>query len=339
MATVTSSATDRFHTLAAQILGDETLTVDPWLHRYCGSTGSPGGADKYLRYQQDLLDLAGLSPEGKVVVDAGSGFGFTMLVYAVLGAATVRGIELHEGMVSTVQAYLPTLPPDIAARIEVTHGSVFEMPYEDGSADILLSIEAISHYLDVDRFLREAQRVLAPGGTLIVADGNNASNPFHRRRVANLWEAFENGPTGRQMYGHVVEVPYVDRRRDLLARELPDLDPAAAQQIAKLTAGFLEEQVLTAGRRYLETGALPNAPYRRGQLAVDPEGQVMERLFSPTGLARKLRGLGFDAKAYGYWGGASGSAPLRVANQVLATLAPLTIPSARSFRVIARKPA
>jgi ubiquinone/menaquinone biosynthesis C-methylase UbiE len=44
------------------------------------------------------------------------------------------------------------------------------MPYDDGSADIVLSIEAISHHLDVPASIDEARRVLRPAGALIIAD-------------------------------------------------------------------------------------------------------------------------------------------------------------------------
>lgn len=56
-------------------------------------------------------------------------------------------------------------------------------------------------------------------------------------------------------------------------------------------------------------------------------------------LARTVQRQGFWAKAYGCWGGANGSAPVRAANRVLAALSPATLSFSRSFRVVARKPA
>jgi hypothetical protein len=64
---------------------------------------------------------------------------------------------------------------------------------------------------------------------------------------------------------------------------------------------------------------------------------VMERLFNPFTRAREIRSLGFDVKVHGYWGGASGSPTLRAANRVLAAFSPLTMFSARSFRIVAVK--
>jgi SAM-dependent methyltransferase len=328
----------RFQAIAGRILNEPDLPVDPWLHRYCGSTARLSSATEYVRHQTDLLALAEVSSERAVVIDAGCGFGFAMIVHALLGAQRVTGVELYEAMVSTVRAYLPLLPDDVGSRIEIAQGTVAEMPYEDGSADIVLSIEAISHYLDVDAFLLEAWRVLRPGGVLIIADGNNSTNPMLKRRAEDLWEAFESGPAGRTLHGHVVGVPYVDRRRQALADHVPEIDRPARDEIARLTAGYLEPDVVAAGRAYAATRSLPASPYRRGMLAIAPDGQAMERLFSPHDLARRLRRHGFRARAYGYWGGANGRPLLRAANRALSALSPLTMPVSRSFRVIGSRP-
>lgn len=333
-----ASVAEQFQAIASRVLSAPDLPVDPWLYRYCGHTATPSEAVKYVRHQLDLLELARASSQDAVVVDAGCGFGFAMIVHALLGARCVKGVELYDGMVRTAEAYRPLLPTDVASRIEITLGSVAEMPYPDGCAEIVLSIEAISHYLDVDAFLDEAWRVLAPGGALIIADGNNSTNPLLKRRAQDLWEAFENGPPGRELHGHLVGVPYVDRRRQTLTEHLPELDRRAQNEIARLTAGFQGDQVIAAGRDYLATGTLPASPYRRGQLALAPDGQALERLFSPPALARTLRRRGFEAKAYGYWGGASGDRLTRAVNRGLSALSPVTIPFSRSFRVIAHKP-
>lgn len=234
---------------------------------------------------------------------------------------------------------MPLVPQDVSSRIEISQGTVTAMPYEDASADIVLSLEAISHYLVVDAFIDEARRVLTPGGLLIIADGNNALNPIVRRRTAQIWQAAECGPADQRIHGHVLGEPYVEVRRRLLDEQFPAIDAPSRSEIARRTAGFTEAQVIAAAREYLGTGTLPNSVYHRGQLATAPDGTAMERLFSPAGLARTLRRRGFQARAYGYWGGANGAPWIRAVNRALAALSPITMPTAPSFRVVGRKAA
>jgi len=94
---------------------------------------------------------------------------------------------------------------------------------------------------------------------------------------------------------------------------------------------------MVAAREHEQTGALPNSTYRRRQVAVAPTATAMERLFSPTALARTLGRHGFSARAYGLLGRRGGASSLRTANRVLSSMSPVTIPFAPSFRVIARR--
>jgi SAM-dependent methyltransferase len=334
-----SPISERLQSIADRVLGAADLGLDPWFYSYCGSVGDPRGAARYVRFHADLLELARAGDDRPVIIDAGCGFGFTMIAHALLGARQVRGVELNRNMVSSVEAYLPLLPDDVSSRLEVVQGSVAAMPYEDASADIVLSLEAISHYLDVDAFIDEAFRVLRPGGLLIIADGNNALNPVVRRRTARIWAAVETGPANQTVHGHVLGEPYVEVRRRLVEEHFPAIDAPSRREIARRTAGFTEPQVIAAAREYIETGTLPDSVYRRGRLATAPDGTAMERLFSPFALARTLGRRGFRARAYGYWGGAGGSQSIRAVNRILTALSPIAMPTAPSFRVVGRKAA
>lgn len=331
-------AVARYREIAGAIIAAKDLDLDEWLYRYCGMTQTPAGAARYLRFQADLLELADVSDPNRVMVDAGCGFGFSMVAHVLLGARRVRGVELNQSMVDSVAAFLPRLPEDVRERIEVTQGSVHSMPYEAASADVVLSLEAISHYLDVDAFIDEALRVLRPGGCLIVADGNNGLNPQVRKKTHEIWQAVESGPGNRTVHGHPIGPCYEEVRRDLLARQFPEIDEAARREIARRSAGFTESELAEAARRHRADGSLPNRPYRSGTLAVAPDGTAMERLFSPPALARRLKQRGFArSRAYGYWGGAGASPLVRTANRILTTLSPVTIFTAPSLRLVARK--
>jgi SAM-dependent methyltransferase len=327
----------RFQAIVADILGAEDLPVHPYFYRYRSAVSDLAGAARFVRYQADLLECAGVSAQDAEIVDAGCGFGFTLIVYALLGVRRIRGIEINAEMVSSIEAYLPLLPADISSRIEVCQGDVVAMPYESASADILLSVEAISHYLDVAAFIEEARRVVRKGGLLIISDGNNGLNPVIRRRTYDIWDAVERGRPGGKAHGHQLGPHYEAVRRQALDEHFSSLSDETRAEIARRTVGFTEEQLMAAAREHEQTGALPNSTYRRRQVAVAPDGTAMERLFSPTALARTLGRHGFSARAYGYWGGAGGASAIRTANRVLSSLSPVTIPFAPSFRVVARR--
>ncbi len=51
------------------------------------------------------------------------------------------------------------------------------MSYDDSSFDLVLAIEAVSHYLDYDRFWPRRTACSDPVRSSLVVDGNNGLNP------------------------------------------------------------------------------------------------------------------------------------------------------------------
>jgi SAM-dependent methyltransferase len=338
---VTRSAAEEFPETASRILAARLPGYDSYFYVYDGDLEQPAAAAQFVRHKLDQLDFAGVDPRGKVVLDAGSGFGMTLVLYGLLGAASLLGLEIRDKMVRTCEAYLPLLSDDLRNRLDIRQGDVASMPYPDSAVDLVLSNEAISHYRDVDGFLAEATRILRPGGTLLISDGNNALNPLLRRRTYDVWEAFEQGPAGIAVHGHPIGEefgPFVQVRERIVSEAFPELERADRETLAVRTAGLTAPEVVEAARRYVAKGKLPASVYRRGQLAVDPVStQVMERIFNPYALGREIARRGFRVVVRGYWGGASGRSAVRTANATLARLSPLTMVTARAFRIAATK--
>jgi SAM-dependent methyltransferase len=272
---------------------------------------------------RDLFTFARVEPAGHDVLEAGSGFGLGLVASACLGARPV-GLELVPWQAEWARRCAEALGLEI--RIEV--GSVTSMPFEQGSMDVVLSLEAISHYLDYHSFLAEARRVLRPGGVLIVSDGNNGLNPIVRRKTYDIWATHENDDDADHPFH------FVRKREGIVLTAHPELEQATARQLALLTSGMVRSEIIAATDRYVEEGVLPDRPYHRGELSVHPDHEmVMERLFNPFDLAREIEGYGFRTKLRGHWG--SGGTLIRAVDKVLTAATPLTIYSARGFRIAA----
>jgi SAM-dependent methyltransferase len=120
------------------------------------------------------LDL----PAGARILDAGCGSGRNMVDLARHGAVT--GVELSETSVRLARE---------RNAGEVVEGSVMDMPFDEGTFDLTVSLDVIEHLEDDVGALRELRRVTKPGGALLVTvpayqwlwSGHDEINHHHRR--------------------------------------------------------------------------------------------------------------------------------------------------------------
>jgi len=278
---------DELKLVAKGIIEAERREFDPWFYKYCGTMSDPVELETYVRHKSDLLAFAGIDPRGASILDAGAGFGMTLIVLVYLGAAQAQGIESHAPMVRTANEYMPLLPSNVRERVSMDQGDVLAMPYEDETFDAVLSIEAISHYRDVERALREIHRVLRPGGVLAVSDGNNGLNPIKRRKTRQVWDAFEFGAYSGFLHGHEITHNYRAEREAFIREHYPALP---AERLARETFGMTFDEVARACADYVTDGSLPGLLYDGSEVPSSPaDGQVIERLFDPFALARTPR--------------------------------------------------
>jgi SAM-dependent methyltransferase len=130
-----------------------------------------GAAGEWDRLRQELYGesftqtaLLSLLPAEWDVADLGCGTGQTAAALAP-HVRTVVGVDQSPAMLRAAGKRTAGL-----ANVELRQGSLEALPLEEGSVDGALLVLALTYLSDPVRALREASRVLRPGGRVVVVD-------------------------------------------------------------------------------------------------------------------------------------------------------------------------
>ena len=125
---------------------------------------SPAGRVRAARRGALFVEHGALAP-GRRALEVGCGTGLFVEQVARSGA-TVRALDLSTHLLAQARARLAG-----RANVSFLCGNAEQMPYADGSFDAVYG-SSVLHHLDLDRALREAFRVLRPGGRLVFTEPN-----------------------------------------------------------------------------------------------------------------------------------------------------------------------
>ena len=150
----------------------------------------------YLKAAENLVHrmgtLAGLNQTSKLL-DVGTGMG-TQDIYFLQNFSPlfIEGLDVTWKHIQHCRRR--AREAGVEDRLRFHHGSAVEIPFPDNSFTHLISIEAPEHFDSREKFLREALRVLQPGGVIAMADfipkrmPRNALERFVGESARRLWK-------------------------------------------------------------------------------------------------------------------------------------------------------
>ena len=189
---------------------------------------------------------------GETVLDLGSGGGIDVILSARRVGPTGKayGLDMTDEMLQLAERNAREAG---VFNVEFLKGQIEEMPLPDNAVDVIISNCVINLSADKDRVLREAFRVLKPGGRVAVSDVVVRGDvPLDIRRSMELWVGCLAGALSEDEYRAKLEaagfrdielettrVYRVDDARAFLAESGFDVDTIAPLVADRITSAFV----------------------------------------------------------------------------------------------------
>lgn len=189
---------------------------------------------------------------GQVVLDLGSGGGIDVLLSAKRVGPTGKayGLDMTDDMLALARENQRRAGVE---NVEFLKGTIEAIPLPDQSVDVIISNCVINLSVDKDAVLREAFRVLKPGGRFAVSDVVFLGDvPDTIRRSLELWVGCVAGALRDSEYTHKLQAagfadvgvePWriyrVEDARAFLAESGVNVDALAPEVDGKVASAFI----------------------------------------------------------------------------------------------------
>lgn len=174
-----------------------------WLKQNCGFDT--------LAARAECLRLAG-AVEGLRVLDVGTGGGL-MAAAIARGGAVVTSVDIQFAVVLRARESLKAAGAAVAGRSRLAVADAAQLPFRSGSFDAVFAFDSMHHMPDCGATVREMERVLKPGGRLVVADLNPRGLAAIRSLNAQRGETHYENPCRLEELSRILQSDggYVER--------------------------------------------------------------------------------------------------------------------------------
>ncbi|MDQ6611568.1 MAG: metalloregulator ArsR/SmtB family transcription factor [Gemmatimonadota bacterium] len=133
----------------------------------------------------DLGALLALLNPNWVVGDLGCGTG-TVTAAIAPHVKFVHAVDASPEMLASARERLAGVP-----NVQLSSGALEHLPLDDASLDVAIMLLVLHHVAEPSRALSEVQRVLRPGGRLLVIDMRAHAHEEYRQQMGHVWLGFD----------------------------------------------------------------------------------------------------------------------------------------------------
>jgi sarcosine/dimethylglycine N-methyltransferase len=154
----------------------------------------PGSYEDAIQHATELMALHAPLDQEAHVLDLGSGYGGPAGYLASTYGCHVTGLNVSAVEIEEAERRMKA--QGVADLVSFDCGDFHELPYADGSFDVVWSQDSLMYGADKRRILEEVHRVLKPGGTLDFTDilasrdlaAEDRDRLYARVRTPEMWD-------------------------------------------------------------------------------------------------------------------------------------------------------